>query len=287
MYYMLNSQGTTTMFAPEESHKSGSTRKPVNAFPFGFWREYGALFDKLAEDPSDIRVVVLSSSLPKLFTAGLDLESAMDLGNAGAEPNSDSARASLATRKWLSELQHAIGAPGRCPFPAIAAVHGAVLGLGVDVIAACDIRFAASSATFAIKEIDVGFAAGLGTLAYLPKITGNQSLVRELAYTGRAFSAVEAEKLGLVSKIVDGGRDQVVAAALDLAKDIASKSPVAVFGSKHLLTHSRDHTVAENLQYTSAWNGAALMTEDISESLRAMKSKDIPKFATLKVSSKL
>lgn len=75
----------------------------------------------------------------------------MDLGNAGAEPNSDSARASLATRKWLSELQHAIGAPGRCPFPAIAAVHGAVLGLGVDVIAACDIRFAASSATFAIK----------------------------------------------------------------------------------------------------------------------------------------
>lgn len=79
-------------------------------------------------------------------------------------------------------------------------------------------------------------------MAYLPKITGNQSLVRELAYTGRAFSAVEAEKLGLVSKIVDGGRDQVVAAALDLAKDIASKGPVAVFGSKHLLTHSRDHT---------------------------------------------
>jgi hypothetical protein len=56
------------------------------------------------------------------------------------------------------------------------------------------------------------------------------------------FSAAEAEKLGLVSKIVDGGRDQVVEAALDIGKVIASKSPVAVFGSKHLLTHSRDDT---------------------------------------------
>jgi Delta3,5-Delta2,4-dienoyl-CoA isomerase len=88
----------------------------------------------------------------------------------------------------------------------------------------------------------VGFAAGLGTLAYLLKVTGNESLARELAYTGRVFSAAEAEKMGLVSKIVDGGRDQVVAAALDLGKVIASKSPVAVFGSKHLLSHSREHT---------------------------------------------
>jgi Delta3,5-Delta2,4-dienoyl-CoA isomerase len=78
----------------------------------------------------------------------------MDLGNAGAEANPDSARASLAMRKWLLEMQHAIGAPARCPVPVIAAVHGSVLGLGVDIIAACDIRFAASSAAFAIKASD-------------------------------------------------------------------------------------------------------------------------------------
>lgn len=82
----------------------------------------------------------------------------------------------------------------------------------------------------------------MGTLAYLPKITGNQSLVRELTYTGRFFSAEEADKLGLVSKVVQGGRDEVVAAALELGKTIASKSPVAVSGAKHLITHSRDHT---------------------------------------------
>jgi Delta3,5-Delta2,4-dienoyl-CoA isomerase len=67
-------------------------------------------------------------------------------------------------------------------------------------------------------------------------------LVRELTYTGRSFSATEAEKMGLVSKVVQGSRDEVVKAAVDLAKSIASKSPIAVYGSKHLLSHSRDHT---------------------------------------------
>ena len=65
--------------------------------------------------------------------------------------------------------------------------------------------------------------------------------MRELTYTARPFSAAEAEKLGLVSKVVQGGRDEVVKEALELAKVIASKSPVAVSGSKHLITHSRDH----------------------------------------------
>ena len=65
--------------------------------------------------------------------------------------------------------------------------------------------------------------------------------MRELTYTARPFSAVEAEKLGLVSKVVQGGRDEVVKEALELAKFIATKSPIAVSGSKHLITHSRDH----------------------------------------------
>lgn len=87
----------------------------------------------------------------------------------------------------------------------------------------------------------MGLAADAGTLGYLQKITGNKSLVHELAYTARMFSSDEAEKLGLVSRVVQGGRDAVVAAALQLARDIASKSPVAVSGTKRLLLHARDH----------------------------------------------
>jgi len=91
------------------------------------------------------------------------------------------------------------------------------------------------------QEVDIGIAADVGTLAYLPKITGNMSLVRELAYTADWFSAAEAEKAGLVSRVVEGGRDEVLAASIELAKRIASKSPVAVAGTKKLITHARDH----------------------------------------------
>lgn len=88
----------------------------------------------------------------------------------------------------------------------------------------------------------MGLAADIGTLARLPKLTGNQSLVHELAYSTRPFSAAEAKELGLVSKVVDGGRQEVLGAALALAKTIAEKSPVAVMGTKRLLLNSRDST---------------------------------------------
>ncbi|KAG1881959.1 ClpP/crotonase-like domain-containing protein [Suillus tomentosus] len=119
----------------------------------------------------------------------------------------------------------------------IAAVHGIVNGLGIDIISACDVRHAASNAKFSIKALDMGLAADDGTLACLQKITGNRTLAHELAYTARsarAFLSDEIEELGLVSSVVQGGRDAVVAAALQLAKDIASKSPVAVTGTKRL-----------------------------------------------------
>lgn len=88
----------------------------------------------------------------------------------------------------------------------------------------------------------MGLAADIGTLARLPKVVGNHSLLHELAYTARNFSAAEAEKLGLVSRVVQGSRDEVLAAALQTAQLIAEKSPIAVLGSKHLLLHARDHT---------------------------------------------
>jgi delta(3,5)-delta(2,4)-dienoyl-CoA isomerase len=93
-----------------------------------------------------------------------------------------------------------------------------------------------------VQEVDVGLAADIGTLARLPKIVGNESLVRELAFSARNFGAVEAQKLGFVSRVVEGSRDEVVAAALDLAKLIATKGPIPVVGTKEILLHARDHS---------------------------------------------
>ena len=266
----------------------------MNAFTTEFWIEYGKLLDSLIHDGYDIRAVVLSSVLPKVFTAGIDCtyfpqpydihihepDSAVtDFDNGSLGSGEDSARMAFQTRKIIDEFHRIVTAPQRAPFPVITALHGHVIGLGVDLIAACDIRYAASNTSFSIKvcsrdifvlstsssifwqEIDIGVAPHIGTLAFLPKITGNDSLVRELTYTARPFSAIEAEKLGLVSKVVEGGRDEVIKAALELAKLIATKSPVAVASSKHLISHSRDHSVPENLSYTSVWNSSSLMTK--------------------------
>ncbi|KAJ3517664.1 hypothetical protein NLJ89_g361 [Agrocybe chaxingu] len=256
-------------------------RAPVNAFSVEFWTAYGKLFDTLTEDGYDVRALVVSSAFPKIFTAGIDLSDLSGQGAIVSANSPDNARAAMQTRKQLLAFQSAIGAPERTPFPVIAALHGHVIGLGVDIIGPCDIRYAASNTSFIIKA-----TPDIGTLAFLPKITGNHSLVRELTYTSRPFSAAEAEKFGLVSKVVAGGREEVIKEALELAKVVAAKSPVAVASAKHLITHSRDHTVAENLASTAAWNAAALQTNDIAANLQAALGKQKASFPPLAVPTK-
>lgn len=264
---------------PEFSPKHllrGLPSAPVNAFNQGLWTDFGRTFDSIAREPS-VRAVVLASALPKGFSAGIDLNSLGTLDGPAVEP----ARRALQLREHIRAFQHSIAAVERCPYPVVAAAHGIALGLSIDIMSACDVRYAASDAVFAIKEADVGLAADIGTLARLPKIAGNQSLVHELAYTARNFTAAEAERMGFVSRVVPGGRDDVVRAALALAGVIAQKSPVAVLGTKHLLVHARDHSVQENLDYTVTWNSAMLQTADMKESLRAVKAKEKPQYAKL------
>ncbi|PFH45990.1 hypothetical protein AMATHDRAFT_70769 [Amanita thiersii Skay4041] len=256
-------------------------RKPGNAFSTAYWTEYRAVLERIRDEGEDVRVVVVSSAFPKVFSAGLDLSDKTSIPEQ--KPGVDVARTTRSIRQWLLDFQTAIGTPERCPFPVIAACHGHVVGLGVDLAAACDIRYAATNSSFCIKEVDVGLAADIGALAYLPRITGNMSQVYELAYTARPFGAQEAEKLGLVSKVVEGGRNEVVAAALELAKTIARMSPLAISGTKTILLHSRDHTVQSNLEYTATWNGANLLTHDLHENIRALKTKTPAKFGPVKI----
>ena len=149
--------------------------------------------------------------------AGLDLKA------AGLEQQgSDTARKALRLREHVLDWQAAITQIEACDKPVIAAVSGIAYGLAVDICCACDIRYAASDAQFSIKEVDIGIAADIGTLSRLPKIIGNESLARELALTARPFGADEALKMGFVSRVLDGGHQAVVEAALATARIIAS-----------------------------------------------------------------
>jgi len=251
-------------------------RSPFNAFIENYRIDYGQLFDKISKDP-DVRAVVLASGLKKLFTAGIDFGFLKDLESKGQDP----AREAVRLQQTIADFQRDVAAPERCRCPVIAAVHGVAYGLAIDILSACDIRYAATDSEFSIKEVDVGLAADMGTLARISKISANESLVRELAFTSRNFDAAEAQKLGFVSRVVEGSRDEVLAAALDLAKLIATKSPISVIGTKELLLHARDHSVAHNLRYTAAWNSVMLQTDDISKAVKAFQTKTKPTYESL------
>ncbi|KIY74190.1 ClpP/crotonase [Cylindrobasidium torrendii FP15055 ss-10] len=258
------------------------SKKPVNAFDLQFWTEYGQLFDRLSRRETDVRAIVLSSSIPKLFCGGIDLSS---LSSAPTSGEADGARSGVALAQFIREFQSSIGAPARCPIPVIAAVHGLVLGLGIDIMCACDIRYSASNASFCIKETEVGLAADIGTLAFLPKVCGNLSLVREYAYSSLPFDAKTAERMGFISRTVEGGMEEVVGAALKLAEVIASRSPVAVNGTKQIISHAIDHSIRDNLEYTAVWNSVALQTNDMPIIFAAMKEKKKPEFRPMRKST--
>jgi len=148
------------------------------------------------------------------------------------------------------------------------------------LICACDIRYCSDDAWFQIKEVDLGLAADVGTLQRFPKIVGNDSLVRELCFTARVFKADEAKDMGLVSRTFSD-REKMIASAVEVATLIASKSPVAMQGTKEALVYARDHSVDESLRQIRTVNQTYLQSEDVIKSVTAMMTKEQAVFAKL------
>ena len=145
-----------------------------------------------------------------------------------------------------------------------------------------DVRICAKEAKFAVKEVDIGLAADIGTLSRLPKVVGNGSWVKEVCLTARIFTASEAASVGFVSWIgKSGGKEEVIAEAVRIAGVMAEKSPVAVQSTKELLNWSWSRSVEDGLRYTSVWNAAALQAEDVGEATRAGVEKRRGRFAKL------
>jgi len=248
--------------------------KARNAMNWKFWNDMIQAFSALAND-SDCRAIVLSGR-GESFSAGLDVT---DPGNMPPKP-ADVARAGWQFIGHLTTMQDACTAVESCLKPTIVAIHGACVGAGIDLITACDVRLCSTNAVFSVREVAVGLAADVGTLARLPKIVGNDSIVRELALTGRNFQADEAKAMGLVSRVLPS-QEETLKDALKMAATIASMSPVAVVGTKKNLNFARDHTVADSLDYVRTWNACMLQTEDFSKSIAAAMKKQKPTFSKL------
>ena len=244
----------------------------ANALHLPAWEEMRAVFQELHLNP-EARVIVLSGN-GKNFCAGIDLTTLMDIQQFAQIPCEGRKREAL--RQFIFKLQGCINAIEACRKPVLAAIHGACLGGGVDIVAACDMRYCTDDAYFSIKEIDLGLVADLGTMQRLPKIIA-PGLAAEMAYTGRKVLGQEAEKIGLVNRAYPT-RETMMEHVLQTAKTIASKSPICIRGTKEMLLYSRDHSVADALNYMVAWNASMLLSNDLMEAFQASLEKRAPSF---------
>jgi enoyl-CoA hydratase len=243
-----------------------------NAMGPAFWDDLPVAMTAIGGDPS-VRAVVIAARGPH-FSVGLDLVAMAGIG-AGPE-TADGSRPSIAARARharaeIARLQASVTAVADCPVPVIAAVHGWCIGGGVDLIAACDIRLASADAQFSVRETKIAIVADVGSLQRLPAIIG-KGHVAELAFTGKDISSARAEAIGLVNH-VSADAATVLADALAMAAEIAANSPLAVQGTKAVLTACEDRTVAEGLDYVATWNSAFLASDDLAEAMAAFMEK--------------
>lgn len=160
-------------------------------------------------------------------------------------------------------------------------MHGYVYGAGIDLSTACDIRWCASKSIFCVKETDIGLAADIGTLARLPKVLGGiTSFAKEVALSARPFLADEALKQGLVSRVLSD-KAELLREGLKMGELIASKSPVAVQGTKNIMDAAWGRTVEDNLNYVAIWNAAMLQSTDTERAMTSGLQKRKPTFEKL------
>lgn len=239
-----------------------------NAMGHDFFTLLVEIFDEFNMDP-EVRVVVIKAE-GKSFTAGIDL---MQLGSLMGDGGADS-RENL--RKMILQGQESMNSIERCTKPVIAAVHSHCIGGGVDLLSACDIRLASRDAVFSVRETRIGVIADVGTLQRLPHIIGH-GWFRELALSGRDFSADEALQMGFITRICET-RDDLYVEADYLASQIADNAPLTVQGTKDVILYSRDNGIRSGLQYVAQKNAAALKSEDLLEALSAFMEKRKPVF---------
>jgi enoyl-CoA hydratase len=223
------------------------------------------------------RVIVVSST-GKHFTAGMDLavfQRADGLTGAKSDPHlrADKFRADLKT------LQESFNCLEEARMPVIICVQGGCIGAGVDMISACDIRFATKDAFFCIQEINIGMTADVGTFPRFTRLMP-EGWVRQIAYTGERLPAEKALRLGLVNEVFDS-QAAMLDHAMAMAREIAGKNPLAVSGSKAMINYARDHSIADALDYIGVWNAAMLSGPHMQEAFKAKAEKREANFPDL------
>ena len=226
-------------------------------------------------DAGDARALVISST-GKHFCAGMALDV---FGGDDAFLVADTARARLGFQDMLRKLIDCFSALDEAHFPVICAIQGGCIGGALDLATACDIRLCTADAFFTVQEIHIGMMADLGVLQRLVKIVP-QGVAREMAYLGERLNAERALAVGLVNAVLPDA-DALLAHAMQLAKNIAAKSPLAIAGSKLALNHARDHGTASALRQMTLLQSAIFDSAEMATAIDAWKKKAVADFPAL------
>ncbi|KAL6531392.1 delta(3,5)-delta(2,4)-dienoyl-CoA isomerase [Orobanche minor] len=246
-----------------------------NALSHDFFSEFPAALSSLDRNP-EVGVIILSG-IGTHFCSGIDLQTLSSISQDTR--SADTGRTNEKLRRGIKFLQQAVTAIEECRKPVIAAIHGACVGGGVDIITACDVRYSTENAFFSVKEVDLAITADLGSLQRLPAIVGFGNAM-ELALTARRFSGLEAKELGLVTRLFCNKEDLDKGVA-EIAEGMAAKSPLAVIGTKRVLIQSRDLTLNQGLDYVATWNSGVLISPDLDEAISSQRQKRKPFYAKL------
>ena len=223
-----------------------------------------ALRDRLRDlaDDAGARVVVLTGAGERAFIAGADIKY---MGGLGVDQ----------AKEW-GALGHECGRLlETMPKPTIAAINGFALGGGCELALACDLRYAAATAKLGQPEINLGIIPGWGGTQRLARAT-TLGYAKELILTGRVVDAEEAERRGLVNAVFEPG--ELVEKTMEVARVLASKSPIALAAAKEACNRALQGEHADNLERESDRFGELFASEDAKEGLAAFAEKREPRF---------
>ena len=246
-----------------------------NSMNKAFWKEFPAALQQI-DQSGDARVVVISS-VGKHFCSGMDLAVFQnpDPKMFGGEPG----RRGEFMRRLVLQLQDCFMQMEKIRIPVLTAIQGGCIGGAVDMVCASDSRYCTEDAYFTVKETALGMTADLGTLQRLPQLIP-AGLARELAYTSRKLKAEEALSSGFVNQVF-ADAETMLSAVMDVAKQIAANSPLAVAGTKNMLNYSRDHNVADSLEYMATWQAGMFQPNDLMLSMAAQMQRKPGEFEPL------
>ncbi len=243
-----------------------------NAMNWSFWRDLPDVVEEINSN-SKIRSFVVAAK-GKSFSTGLDLESFFqEFGPVVQGTYGDDRRKFY---ELILKMQKGINAVYDSPKPSIAAVQKHCIGGGLDLISACDIRYATYDASISLREAKVAIVADMGSINRLPSIIG-QGHTRELAYTGKDIDGEEAYRIGLVTKLFKDP-EELLQAAITTASEIAANPGIVVQGTKAVMNYSEGKPLVSGLNYVAVWNSSFLDSRDFREVLNAIQDRKRPEY---------